>query len=73
MEDILDSVNDLPMSARLQRVLSRDPKIKLGYLVDLSVMGTESKGEILELLHATHFGNLVVTKGMVVRHASHCT
>jgi hypothetical protein len=40
-----NSVNDLPMSARLHRALSRDPKIKLGYLMALLGMHTESKGE----------------------------
>ena len=45
-----NSVNDLPMSARLQRALSRDPKIKLGYLVALLGMRTESIGETLELM-----------------------
>jgi hypothetical protein len=34
------SINDLPRSARLQRALSRDPKIKLGSLVALSVRRT---------------------------------
>ena len=32
-EGLCISVSDLPMSARLHRVLSRDPKIKLGSLV----------------------------------------
>jgi hypothetical protein len=42
-----NSINDLPMSVKLQRGLSRDPEIKLGYLVALSGMCTESKGETL--------------------------
>jgi hypothetical protein len=66
-----NSVNDLPMSARLQRALFWDPKIRLGYLVTLLGMHTESKGETLELLLATHFRNLVVTEGMAAPDAAH--
>jgi hypothetical protein len=66
-----NAVNDLPMSTRLKKALSRDPKIKLGYLMALSGMCTESKGETLELLLATHFRNLVVTEGMVAPDAAH--
>jgi len=60
---LCNSVNDLPISARLQRALSRDPKIKLEYLVALLGMRTKSKGENLELLLATHFHNLWLLRG----------
>jgi hypothetical protein len=51
----VSSVNDLPGSARIHRALSRDPKIKLGSLVAPSGEHTQSKGETLDLLLATHF------------------
>ena len=57
-------VSDLPMSARLPRALSRDPKIKLGSLVVPSGRRMHSKKETLELLLATHLPKLVVTEEM---------
>jgi hypothetical protein len=38
------SINDLPMTARLYRALSRDPKIKLGSLAASSGRCMQSKG-----------------------------
>jgi hypothetical protein len=68
------SVSDLPMSARLHRALSRDPKIKLGPLMAPSGRRTHPKKETLELLLATHFPKSVVTEEMVTpataRHAN---
>jgi len=60
------------MMARLQRALSRDTKIKLGSLVALLKRRTQSEGEILELLLATHFPNSVVTEEMAACAAAHC-
>jgi hypothetical protein len=56
-----NSVNDIPMSTKLNRALSRDPKIKLGSLVALSGRHTQSKGKTLALLLLSHFPNSVVT------------
>jgi hypothetical protein len=56
------SINDLPRSAMLHRALSRDPKIKLGFLVAPSGGCTQSKGETLELLLTTHCPDSGVTK-----------
>ena len=56
------SIDDLPRSARLHRALSRDPKIKLGSLVDSTGRQTQSEGETLELLRTTHFPNSGVTQ-----------
>ena len=50
-------INDLPRSARLHKVLSRHPKVKLGSLVAPSGRHTQSEGETLELLLTTHFPN----------------
>ena len=49
------SIKDLPLTARLHRAPSRDPKIKLGSLVAPSGRHTPSEGETLDLLLATHF------------------
>ena len=49
------SINDLPRSARLHRAISRVPKTKLGSLVAPTGERTQSEGEILDLLFATHF------------------
>ena len=57
-----NSVNDLPMSARIHRAISSVPKIKLGSLVAPSWRHTQSEAETLELLLATHFPNSVVTE-----------
>ena len=54
-----NSINDLPLTARLHRALSRDPKIKLGSLVAPSGRCTHSKGENVDLLLVTHFPNAV--------------
>ena len=51
------SINDLPLTARLHRALSRDHKIKLVSLVAPSGRHTPSEGETLDLLLATHFPN----------------
>ena len=56
------SVNDLPRSAKLHRDLSRDHKIRPGYLVAPSVGRTKSEAEILYILLATHFPNSTVTE-----------
>jgi hypothetical protein len=66
-----NSINDLPTSVRLHRALSRDPKTKLGSLVTPSGLRIQSKGEILELLLATHFPDSVFT-GVVVAPAVAC-
>ena len=58
--------------ARLHRALSRDTKIKLGSLVALLKRRTQSEGEMLELLLATHFPNSVVTEEMAACVAAHC-
>jgi len=60
------SVNNLPMSARLHRTLSRDPKIRLGSLLAPTGERTQSEGETLDLLLATHFPNSVAEEGGVV-------
>ena len=49
------SVKNLPISARLHRALSKDPKTRLGFLVAPKGKGTQSEGETLDLLLATHF------------------
>ena len=60
------SINDMPSSARLHRVLSSDPKIKLGSLVAPLGRCTQSEGETLELLLTTHFPNSVITQESAV-------
>jgi hypothetical protein len=52
------SINDSPKAARLQRALSKDPKVRLGSLVALSGGHTQSKGDTLDLLLHTHFPDL---------------
>jgi hypothetical protein len=59
------SINDLPQATRLQRALSRDPKIKLGSLVALSGRHTQSEGKTLQLFLTTHFPNSEVTQELV--------
>jgi len=49
------SINDLPRSGRLHRILSSDTKVQLGSLVAPSGGRTQSEGETLELLLTTHF------------------
>jgi hypothetical protein len=44
----------------LHRAPYRDPKIRLGSLVDPSGERRQSEGETLDLLLAAHFPNLVV-------------
>jgi len=66
------SINDLPVTTRLHRALSRDPKIKLGSLVDPSGRHTQSEGETLELLLATYFPNSVVTEEEAAPAAARC-
>ena len=51
------SINDLPRTARSHRALSRDPKIRLRSWVAPSGERTQSEGETLDLLLATHFPN----------------
>jgi hypothetical protein len=55
------SVSDLPMSARLHRALSRNPKIKLASLVAPSGRHTHSKRETL----APHFPKSIITEETV--------
>ena len=55
-------VNDLPMSARLHRALSRDPKLES--LVAPSRRRSQSEGETLEFLVTAHFPNSEVTEEM---------
>ena len=66
------SVNDLPMSAILQKAVSRDPKIKLGSLVAPSWRRMQFEGETLELFLTTHFCKSEVTAKTMVLAASHC-
>jgi len=66
------SINDLPRSAGLHKALSRDPKIRLGSLVAPFGECTQSKGETLDLLLATHFPNSTVMEmGAVPAAACH--
>jgi hypothetical protein len=55
-------IYDLPRSPRLQRAISRDPKLKLGSLVAPSGRRPQSDGETLELLLITHFPNSEATQ-----------
>jgi len=68
------SINHLPRSARLHRALSRDPKTKLGSLMAPTGERTQSKGETLDLLLATHFPDSDVVEGggipATARHAT---
>jgi hypothetical protein len=48
-------INELPMAARLHRALSKDPKVRLGFLVTPTGEHTQSEGETLDLLLRTHF------------------
>ena len=59
-------MNDLPRSARIHRALSRDPKINLGSLVAPSGLCTQSEGETLDLLFATHFPGSTCAEGEVL-------
>jgi len=59
------SVNDLPRSARLHMALSKDPKLRLGSLGAPTREHTQSEGETLDLLLATHFPNSDVGEGDV--------
>jgi hypothetical protein len=68
-----NSVNDLPMSARLYRDISCDPKIKLGSLLAPSCRHTQSEGKTLELLLATRFPNSLVTAEVVAPAAARST
>jgi hypothetical protein len=52
-------MKELPRAARLQRALARGPKIKLGSLVAPTGERTQSEGETLDLLLATHFPDSV--------------
>jgi hypothetical protein len=60
-----DSFKDLPMLARLHRALSRNSRIKLGYLVAPWGRPTQSKGGTLELLLVAHFPKSVVSDEVV--------
>ena len=66
------SVNDLHMSARLNRAISSEPKIKLGSLVAPSWRRMQSEGQTWELLLATHFPNSVVTEEVAAPAAARC-
>ena len=59
-------VNDLPRSARLHMAPSRDPKTRLGSLVAPTRVLTQSEGETLDLLLATHFSDSCAVEGGVV-------
>jgi len=50
-------INDLPMSCRLHRTLSRNPQIKLVSLVAPTCRRTQSERETLEVLLTTNFPN----------------
>jgi hypothetical protein len=63
-------INDLPMSARLHRALSRDLKAKLSSLVAPSGLRTQSEGETLELLMTTHFQDSTPFPGVVASAAA---
>jgi len=63
---LCSSVNDLPRLARLHRALSRDPKTRLGSLVAPTRQCTQSEGETLDLLLATHFPDSAAVEGGVV-------
>ena len=60
------SVNDFPRSARLHRALSRDPKIRLRSLAAPTEQRTQSDGETLDPLLATHFPDSVAVEGSVI-------
>jgi hypothetical protein len=49
------SINKLLRAARLHKVLSKDPKVRLGFLVTPTGDSTQSEGETLDLLLRTHF------------------
>jgi hypothetical protein len=49
------SIKELPRAARLHRVLSRDPKVRLGSLVAPSGRRTRSEEETLDLILGAHF------------------
>ena len=66
-------MTDLPRSARIHRALSRDPKIKLGSLVAPLGWHTQSEGETLDLLLATHFPGSICAKGGVLPAPACCT
>jgi hypothetical protein len=70
-ETFCGSINDLPRSARLHRALSRDPKTKLGSLVAPTGERTQSEGETLDLLLATHFPDSDAVQGGGVSAAAH--
>jgi hypothetical protein len=57
------SMRDLPRSARLHKALSICPQIKLGSLVAPIGERTQSEGETLDLLLATHFCDSVQLTG----------
>jgi len=57
------SINDLPRSAKLHRALTRDPKIRLGFLVTPTGQRTQSEGETLDLLFALSFPPQTLWKG----------
>jgi hypothetical protein len=59
------SINDLPKTARLNRALSKDPKVRLGSLVAPSGGRTQSEGENLDLLLHTHFTDSEADEGEV--------
>ena len=60
------SINNLPRSAKLHRALTRDPKTRLGSLVAPTGEPTQSEGDTLDLLLATHFPDSVtVERGLL--------
>jgi hypothetical protein len=57
------SMKDLPRSARLHKALSKGPQIKLGSLVAPTGERTQTEGETLDHLLATHFPDSVPLTG----------
>jgi hypothetical protein len=67
---ICNSINDLTMTARLHKALSRDLKAKLSSSVAPSGLRTESEEETLELLMTTHFPDSTPFPGVVASAAA---
>ena len=65
------SINDLPRSAKLHRALTRDPKTRLGTLVAPTGEPTQSEGDTLDLLLATHFPDSVTVERGLLPAAPH--
>jgi hypothetical protein len=59
----VSSINELPRAARIHKALSRGSKIRMGSLVSLSGLRTQSEVETLDLLLATHFPGSISVEG----------